>query len=126
MQKLWRWRKSGVAIYRQYGEFRRAKSYCHLYGAQGQRHACHDEFRGSRSDYARQLLNQQYPRKKSNPHDGHCHPIPYHIKICLPLSLKASRKNRNKATGSGKTGGSPHSSIWHSNPGDSDLRLGNT
>ncbi|GFW55778.1 hypothetical protein TNCV_121621 [Trichonephila clavipes] len=26
----------GVAIYRPFGEFRRAKSYCHLYGAQGQ------------------------------------------------------------------------------------------
>ncbi|GFV88360.1 hypothetical protein TNCV_1241731 [Trichonephila clavipes] len=25
----------GVAIYRPFGEFRRAKSYCHLYGAQG-------------------------------------------------------------------------------------------
>ncbi|GFV49737.1 hypothetical protein TNCV_1793051 [Trichonephila clavipes] len=25
-----------VAIYRPFGEFRRAKSYCHLYGAQGQ------------------------------------------------------------------------------------------
>ncbi|GFT89665.1 hypothetical protein TNCV_3137551 [Trichonephila clavipes] len=29
----------GVAIYRPFGEFRRAKSYCHLYGAQGQRQA---------------------------------------------------------------------------------------
>ncbi|GFW44529.1 hypothetical protein TNCV_4480751 [Trichonephila clavipes] len=28
-----------VAIYRSFGEFRRAKSYCHLYGAQGQRQA---------------------------------------------------------------------------------------
>ncbi|GFV90924.1 hypothetical protein TNCV_3616861 [Trichonephila clavipes] len=27
----------GVAIYRRFGEFRRAKSYCHLYGAQGKR-----------------------------------------------------------------------------------------
>ncbi|GFV89887.1 hypothetical protein TNCV_4691161 [Trichonephila clavipes] len=27
----------GVAIYRPFGEFCRAKSYCHLYGAQGQR-----------------------------------------------------------------------------------------
>ncbi|GFX17531.1 hypothetical protein TNCV_3411311 [Trichonephila clavipes] len=27
------------AIYRPFGEFRRAKSYCHLYGAQGQRQA---------------------------------------------------------------------------------------
>ncbi|GFU42932.1 hypothetical protein TNCV_3140891 [Trichonephila clavipes] len=26
-----------VAIYRPFGEFRRAKSYCHLYGAQSQR-----------------------------------------------------------------------------------------
>ncbi|GFX04851.1 hypothetical protein TNCV_2248341 [Trichonephila clavipes] len=29
----------GVAIYRPFGEFRRAKSYCHVYGAQGQRQA---------------------------------------------------------------------------------------
>ncbi|GFS71798.1 hypothetical protein TNCV_3714931 [Trichonephila clavipes] len=29
----------GVAIYRLFGEFRRDKSYCHLYGAQGQRQA---------------------------------------------------------------------------------------
>ncbi|GFV61903.1 hypothetical protein TNCV_4107071 [Trichonephila clavipes] len=29
----------GVAIYHSFGEFRRAKSYCHLYGAQGQRQA---------------------------------------------------------------------------------------
>ncbi|GFV96326.1 uncharacterized protein TNCV_2869051 [Trichonephila clavipes] len=29
----------GVAIYRLFEEFRRAKSYCHLYGAQGQRQA---------------------------------------------------------------------------------------
>ncbi|GFV88572.1 uncharacterized protein TNCV_1243821 [Trichonephila clavipes] len=29
----------GVAIYLPFGEFRRAKSYCHLYGVQGQRHA---------------------------------------------------------------------------------------
>ncbi|GFY23649.1 hypothetical protein TNCV_1039481 [Trichonephila clavipes] len=28
-----------VAIYRPFGEFRRAKSYYHLYGAQGQRQA---------------------------------------------------------------------------------------
>ncbi|GFU73361.1 hypothetical protein TNCV_4731781 [Trichonephila clavipes] len=28
-----------VAIYRPFGKFRRAKSYCHLYGAQGQRQA---------------------------------------------------------------------------------------
>ncbi|GFY35438.1 hypothetical protein TNCV_195311 [Trichonephila clavipes] len=27
----------GVAIYRPFGEFRRANSYCHLYGVQGQR-----------------------------------------------------------------------------------------
>ncbi|GFU89043.1 uncharacterized protein TNCV_2894911 [Trichonephila clavipes] len=45
----------GVAIYRPFGEFRRAKSYCHLYGAQGQRQAhFYDEFRGHRSDYVRQ------------------------------------------------------------------------
>ncbi|GFU91308.1 hypothetical protein TNCV_4366531 [Trichonephila clavipes] len=29
----------GVAIYRPFGEFRRAKSYCLLYGIQGQRQA---------------------------------------------------------------------------------------
>ncbi|GFW45100.1 hypothetical protein TNCV_716021 [Trichonephila clavipes] len=29
----------GVAIYHRFGEFRRAKSYSHLYGAQGQRQA---------------------------------------------------------------------------------------
>ncbi|GFV94317.1 hypothetical protein TNCV_2267711 [Trichonephila clavipes] len=29
----------GVAIHRPFGEFRRAKSYCQLYGAQGQRQA---------------------------------------------------------------------------------------
>ncbi|GFU45827.1 hypothetical protein TNCV_3068061 [Trichonephila clavipes] len=29
----------GVAIYRPFREFHRAKSYCHLYGAQGQRQA---------------------------------------------------------------------------------------
>ncbi|GFW88057.1 DUF4817 domain-containing protein [Trichonephila clavipes] len=29
----------GVTIYRTFGEFRRAKSYCHLYGAQGQQQA---------------------------------------------------------------------------------------
>ncbi|GFW91018.1 uncharacterized protein TNCV_1758921 [Trichonephila clavipes] len=29
----------GVAIYRSFGEFRRAKSYCHLYGVQDQRQA---------------------------------------------------------------------------------------
>ncbi|GFT45931.1 hypothetical protein TNCV_2250691 [Trichonephila clavipes] len=31
--------RGGVAIHRPFGEFRRAKSYCHLYGAQGQRQA---------------------------------------------------------------------------------------
>ncbi|GFW16337.1 hypothetical protein TNCV_4265021 [Trichonephila clavipes] len=31
--------RGGVAIYRPFGEFRRAKSYCHLYGAQGQQQA---------------------------------------------------------------------------------------
>ncbi|GFW96834.1 uncharacterized protein TNCV_2159701 [Trichonephila clavipes] len=34
----------GVAIYRPFGEFRRAKSYCHLYGAQGQRQAYFQPF----------------------------------------------------------------------------------
>ncbi|GFW81487.1 hypothetical protein TNCV_2881651 [Trichonephila clavipes] len=29
----------GITIYRPFGEFHRAKSYCHLYGAQGQRQA---------------------------------------------------------------------------------------
>ncbi|GFX53186.1 uncharacterized protein TNCV_361811 [Trichonephila clavipes] len=29
----------GDAIYRPFGEFRRANSYCHLYGVQGQRQA---------------------------------------------------------------------------------------
>ncbi|GFX52176.1 uncharacterized protein TNCV_548351 [Trichonephila clavipes] len=35
------WQKSGggVAIYHPFGEFHRANSYCHLYGAQGQRQA---------------------------------------------------------------------------------------
>ncbi|GFU90009.1 protein charlatan [Trichonephila clavipes] len=32
-------RGGGVAIYRPFGEFRLAKLYCHLYGAQGQRQA---------------------------------------------------------------------------------------
>ncbi|GFY17071.1 uncharacterized protein TNCV_1088471 [Trichonephila clavipes] len=47
----------GVAIYRPFGEFRRANSYCHLYDTQGQRRLspCHDEFRGFRSDYVRQV-----------------------------------------------------------------------
>ncbi|GFU58028.1 transposable element Tcb2 transposase [Trichonephila clavipes] len=51
----------GVAIYRLFGEFRRANSYCQLYGAQGlgQRQAylasCHEEFRRPRSDYVRQV-----------------------------------------------------------------------
>ncbi|GFV07226.1 hypothetical protein TNCV_1312241 [Trichonephila clavipes] len=31
--------RGGVAIYRPFREFCRAKSYCHLYGAQGQRQA---------------------------------------------------------------------------------------
>ncbi|GFU91457.1 hypothetical protein TNCV_2542251 [Trichonephila clavipes] len=38
--KLWKWRSvvspSVVKIYRPFGEFRRASSYCHLYGAQNQ------------------------------------------------------------------------------------------
>ncbi|GFU15577.1 hypothetical protein TNCV_1170801 [Trichonephila clavipes] len=50
----------GVAIYRPCGEFRRVNSYCHLYGAQGQRQTyfyapCYDEFRKPRSDYVRQV-----------------------------------------------------------------------
>ncbi|GFW25670.1 uncharacterized protein TNCV_1309311 [Trichonephila clavipes] len=48
-----------VAIYRPFREFRRAKSFCHLYGvlkANDRRtsYPCHDEFRGPRSDYVRQ------------------------------------------------------------------------
>ncbi|GFX15566.1 hypothetical protein TNCV_3304951 [Trichonephila clavipes] len=31
----WRNYGGGVAIYRPFGEFRQANSYCHLYGAQG-------------------------------------------------------------------------------------------
>ncbi|GFW88028.1 uncharacterized protein TNCV_217001 [Trichonephila clavipes] len=52
----------GVAIYGPFGEFLRDNSYCHLYGAQGQKPMtvvllapCHDEFRGSRSDYVKQV-----------------------------------------------------------------------
>ncbi|GFX40061.1 hypothetical protein TNCV_2100641 [Trichonephila clavipes] len=45
-----------VTIYRPFGEFRRAKSHCHLYGAQGQRHAT--MFRGPRSDYVRQVESE--------------------------------------------------------------------
>ncbi|GFV22024.1 hypothetical protein TNCV_4527091 [Trichonephila clavipes] len=46
----------GVAIYHPFGEFRGDKSYCHLYGAQGVLLVpCHDEFRGPRSDYVRQV-----------------------------------------------------------------------
>ncbi|GFV59110.1 hypothetical protein TNCV_649991 [Trichonephila clavipes] len=41
-----------VAIYRPFGEFRRAKSHCHLYGAQGQRQAYLLPM--PRSDYVRQ------------------------------------------------------------------------
>ncbi|GFU75714.1 uncharacterized protein TNCV_1651741 [Trichonephila clavipes] len=47
----------GVSIYRPFGEFHRAKSYCHLYNAQRQGvllAPCHDEFRGPRSDFVRQ------------------------------------------------------------------------
>ncbi|GFU07907.1 hypothetical protein TNCV_2806661 [Trichonephila clavipes] len=50
----------GIAIYRPFGEFRRANSYCHLYGVQGQRQAyfrpfvlTDAQFRGPRSDYVR-------------------------------------------------------------------------
>ncbi|GFV01004.1 hypothetical protein TNCV_1078981, partial [Trichonephila clavipes] len=39
MPKLWRWRLMVSPIYRTFREFRRANSYCHLYGAQGQRQA---------------------------------------------------------------------------------------
>ncbi|GFV87728.1 uncharacterized protein TNCV_780101 [Trichonephila clavipes] len=39
MQKFVEVEIGGVAIYRPFGEFHRAKSYCHLYGAQGQRQA---------------------------------------------------------------------------------------
>ncbi|GFX58475.1 hypothetical protein TNCV_416551 [Trichonephila clavipes] len=39
---------SVVSMYHPFGEFRQAKSYCHLYGAQGVPLApCYDEFRGS-------------------------------------------------------------------------------
>ncbi|GFT77991.1 hypothetical protein TNCV_2820171 [Trichonephila clavipes] len=45
------------------GNFAELKSYCHLYGAQGQRQVtscpCHGEFRGPRSDYVRQLRQEQ-------------------------------------------------------------------
>ncbi|GFU99583.1 uncharacterized protein TNCV_4083041 [Trichonephila clavipes] len=44
----------GVAIHRPFGEFRRANSYCHLYGTQCLA-PCHDEFRGPCSDYVRQV-----------------------------------------------------------------------
>ncbi|GFU60316.1 uncharacterized protein TNCV_3404591 [Trichonephila clavipes] len=47
-----------VAIYRPFGEFRRTKSHCHLYGVQGQRQAYHDEFRGPLSDYVRQVASE--------------------------------------------------------------------
>ncbi|GFV69484.1 uncharacterized protein TNCV_2778991 [Trichonephila clavipes] len=52
----------GVSIYHLFGEFHRANSYCHPYGAQGQDSTvgvlpapCQDEFRGPRSDYVRQM-----------------------------------------------------------------------
>ncbi|GFV11425.1 hypothetical protein TNCV_2962401 [Trichonephila clavipes] len=59
MPKLWR-DIGGVTIYRPFGEFRRANSYCPLYGAQGQTTGvllapCRDEFCGPRSDYVRQV-----------------------------------------------------------------------
>ncbi|GFW58688.1 uncharacterized protein TNCV_378711 [Trichonephila clavipes] len=51
-----------VAIYHPFGEFHRAKSHCHLYGAQGQRKRtsfpCPDKFRGPRSDYVRQVASE--------------------------------------------------------------------
>ncbi|GFW13059.1 hypothetical protein TNCV_3329911 [Trichonephila clavipes] len=60
MQKLWKGEIGGVAIYRLFGEFRRAKSYCHLYGRSRPTTGvplapCHDEFRGPRSAYVRQV-----------------------------------------------------------------------
>ncbi|GFV06768.1 uncharacterized protein TNCV_1611811 [Trichonephila clavipes] len=56
----------GVAIYRPFGEFRRAISYCHLYGAQGLGVLLapyHDEFRGPHSDYVRQVTLATQIRK---------------------------------------------------------------
>ncbi|GFW09635.1 hypothetical protein TNCV_3997411 [Trichonephila clavipes] len=42
MQKFGGGDRGRVAIYQKpFGEFRRIKSYCHLYGAQGQRQAYH-------------------------------------------------------------------------------------
>ncbi|GFY26554.1 hypothetical protein TNCV_2878841 [Trichonephila clavipes] len=47
----------GVVIYRPFGGFRRANSYCHLYGAQGVLlPPFQDQFRGPRSDYVRQVV----------------------------------------------------------------------
>ncbi|GFS95223.1 hypothetical protein TNCV_2705571 [Trichonephila clavipes] len=42
------------------GNFVELKSYCHLYGANGRRTSCpcHDEFRGPRSDYVRQVASE--------------------------------------------------------------------
>ncbi|GFV93448.1 hypothetical protein TNCV_1987631 [Trichonephila clavipes] len=49
----------GVAIYRPFGKFRRAKSYvtCMVLKVNDRRPLapCHDEFRGPRSDYVRQV-----------------------------------------------------------------------
>ncbi|GFW49862.1 uncharacterized protein TNCV_1885251 [Trichonephila clavipes] len=51
-----------VAIYRPFGEFRRAKSHCHLMvlKANDRRTSCpcHHEFRGPRSDYVRQVASE--------------------------------------------------------------------
>ncbi|GFU20234.1 hypothetical protein TNCV_1788231 [Trichonephila clavipes] len=55
MPRLWRWRSVVSSSIFPSGEFRRANSYCHLYGAQRQGPTCHDEFRGPRSNYARQM-----------------------------------------------------------------------
>ncbi|GFY35804.1 hypothetical protein TNCV_4841811 [Trichonephila clavipes] len=57
-----------VAMYRPFGEFRRAKLYCHLYGAQGQRQAYLLPM--PRSDYVRQARHIPPLKKheKENPH----------------------------------------------------------
>ncbi|GFV37151.1 hypothetical protein TNCV_1720731 [Trichonephila clavipes] len=61
----------GVAIYRPFVEFRRAKLYCHLYGAQGMATSVplgpfHDEFRGPRSDYVRQIMIRSLAKSTHN------------------------------------------------------------
>ncbi|GFW81152.1 uncharacterized protein TNCV_4805201 [Trichonephila clavipes] len=58
----------GVTICRPFGEFRRANSYFHLYCAQPTAGVllvpCHDEFRGSRSDYVRQVVKYSTPPRE--------------------------------------------------------------